>query len=104
MRAALGVGVAGGRGENSSGDLIVAFSTANPGAARDTGVVSPRMLANAAMTPLFYATVQATEEAIVNAMIAAPTMTGADGARIHGLPHGRLRAALTKYNRLAPRP
>jgi len=100
VRAALGVGVAGGRGENSSGDLIVAFSTANPGVSRDTGVVSPRMLSNDAMTPLFAATVDATEEAIVNAMVAARTMTGVDGARAYGIPHERLRAALRKYNRL----
>ena len=100
VRAALGVGAAGGRGENSSGDLVVAFSTANPGASRDSGVVSTRMLSNDAMTPLFYATVDATEEAIVNAMVAAQTMTGADGARAYGIPHERLRAALRKYNRL----
>jgi len=104
VRAALGVGVAGGRGENSSGDLIVAFSIANPGAARDTGVVTPRMLSNDAINPLFYATVQATEEAIVNAMVGAETMTGADGARAYGIPHERLRAALRKYNRLEERP
>ncbi len=104
VRAALGIGVAGGRGENSSGDLIVAFSTANPGASRDTGVVNPRVLANAAMNPLFWATVQATEEAIVNAMVAARTMTGADGSRSHGLPHDRLQAALKKYGRLESRP
>lgn len=104
VRAALGVGVTGGRGENSSGDLIVAFSTANAGVYTDTGVVSPKMLANDAMNPLFYATVQATEEAIVNAMIAAPTMTGADGVRAYGIPHDRLRAALRKYNRLAGAP
>ena len=103
VRAALGVGVAGGRGENSSGDLIVAFSTANPGARRDTGVVSPRMLSNDAMNPLFYATVQATEEAIMNAMVAAETMTGADGVRVYGIPHERLRGALRKYNRLEAR-
>lgn len=104
VRAALGIGVAGGRGENSSGDLIVAFSTANSGASRDTGIVSPRVLANAAMNPLFWATVQATEEAIVNAMVAARTMTGADGSRSHGLPHDRLQAALKKYGRLESRP
>lgn len=101
VRAALGVGAAGGRGENSSGDLIVAFSTANPGARKDTGVVAPRMLSNDAMNPLFYATVQATEEAIVNAMVASPTMTGADGVRAYGVPHERLREALRRFNRLA---
>ena len=104
VRAALGVGVAGGKGENSSGDLIIAFSTANPRTAVDTGLVRPQMLPNAGMNPLFYATVQATEEAIVNAMVAAETMTGANGIRVYALPHDRLRAALRKYNRLAEKP
>ncbi len=103
IRAALGVGVVGGKGENSSGDLIIAFSTANPGASQDTGLVKPVMLPNARMNPLFYATVQATEEAIVNAMVAADTMTGANGIRVFALPHDRLRAALRKYNRLEER-
>ena len=100
IRAALGVGVAGGKGENSSGDLIIAFSTANPRAAQDTGLVRLQMVPNDQINPLFYATTQATEEAIVNAMVAAETMTGVDGNRAYGLPHDRLRAALRKYNRL----
>ena len=58
------------------------------------------MIPNDLLNPLFYATVQATEEAIVNAMVAARTMTGADGVRVHALPHDRLRAAMKKYNRL----
>ena len=106
IRAALGVGVTGGKGENSSGDLMIAFSTANPRAAQDSGRVRLEMVPNDLINPLFYATVQATEEAIVNAMVAAPTMTGANGARVFGIPHDRLRAALRKYNRLnetAPR-
>ena len=106
IRAALGVGVTGGKGENSSGDLMIAFSTANPRAAQDSGRVRLEMVPNDVINPLFYATVQATEEAIVNAMVAAPTMTGANGARVFGIPHDRLRAALRKYNRLnetAPR-
>ena len=100
IRAALGVGVAGGKGENSSGDLIIAFSTANPRAAQDTGVKRVQMVPNDQINPLFYATTQATEEAIVNAMVAAETMTGVDGNRAYALPHDRLRAALKKYNRL----
>src|SRR6266480_3017734 len=100
VRAALGVGVTGGKGENSSGDLMIAFSTANPLAAQDTGVVRAQLLPNARMNPLFYATVQATEEAIANAMVAAETMTGANGVRVYALPHDRLRSALRKYNRL----
>jgi D-aminopeptidase len=104
VRAALGVGVAGGKGENSSGDIIIAFSTANPRAAQDTGLVRVQMLPNDRINPLFYATTQATEEAIVNAMVAAETMTGVDGNRAYGLPHDRLRAALRKYNRLVENP
>jgi D-aminopeptidase len=104
VRAALGVGVAGGKGENSSGDLIMAFSTANPGAAADAGMAHPEMLPNARMNPLFYATVQATEEAIVNAMVAAETMTGANGVRVYALPHDRLQSAMRKYNRLQGNP
>lgn len=104
VRAALGVGVVGGKGENSSGDLIIAFSTANARAAQDTGVARPEMLPNARMNPLFYATVQATEEAIVNAMVAADTMTGANGVRVYALPHDRLKTALRKYNRLVEKP
>jgi len=100
VRAALGVGVAGGKGENSSGDILIAFSTANPHAAQDSGRVHLEMGPNDLINPLFYATVQATEEAIANAMVGAQTMTGANGVRVYGIPHDRLRAALKKYNRL----
>jgi L-aminopeptidase/D-esterase-like protein len=99
-RAALGVGRMGGKGENSSGDIFVAFSTANPGAAADTGVARVAMLPNARVNPLFYATVQATEAAIVNAMLAAETMTGAGDVRVHALPRERLMAAMRKYRRV----
>jgi L-aminopeptidase/D-esterase-like protein len=98
-RASLGVGRMGGRGENSSGDIFVAFSTANARTAADTGVARLAMLPNARINPLFAATVQATEEAILNAMLAAETMTGADDVRVFALPHDRLLAALRKYNR-----
>jgi D-aminopeptidase len=100
-RAALGVGRLGGLGGNSSGDIFVAFSTANPGAAKPDANVTVTMLPNERITPLFEATVQATEEAIVNTMVAAQTMTGVNGLRVYALPHDRLRAALRKYNRLA---
>ena len=102
-RAALGVGRIGGLGENGSGDIFIAFSTANPAAAADTGLAALTMLPNDRINPLFEATVQATEEAIVNAMLAAKTMTGADSIRSYALPHDRLRAALRKYNRLVAR-
>jgi L-aminopeptidase/D-esterase-like protein len=99
-RAALGVGRLGGTGGNPSGDIFVAFSTANPGAARPDASISVTMLPNERIDPLFAATIQATEEAIVNAMVAAETMTGSNGMRVYALPHDRLRAALRKYNRL----
>jgi D-aminopeptidase len=98
-RASLGVGRMGGRGENSSGDIFVAFSTANARTVADTGVSRLEMLPNARINPLFVATVQATEEAIVNAMLAAETMTGADDVRVFALPRDRLMAALRKYGR-----
>ena len=98
-RVALGVGRVGGKGENSSGDIFLAFSTANAGAVapRDTARVT--MLANDRINPLFYATVQATEEAIVNSMLAAETMTGINDRRVHALPVDRLMAAMRKYGR-----
>src|SRR5881396_1243261 len=99
-RAALGVGRLGGTGGNTSGDIFVAFSTANPGAAKPDANVSVTMLPNERIDPLFAATIQATEEAIVNAMMAAETMTGINGRRVYALPHDRLRAVLRKYNRL----
>src|SRR2546425_16739 len=95
-----GVGRLGGLGGNPSGDIFVAFSTANPGAAKPDANVSVTMVPNERITPLFEATVQGTEEAIVNAMVAAETMTGVNGQRVYALPHDRLRAALRKYNRL----
>jgi len=102
-RASLAVGRMGGKGENSSGDIFIAFSTANPRTAADTGVVHTSMLPNARINPLFYATVHATEEAILNAMLAAETMTGADDLRLYALPHDRLLAAMRKYGRVPRR-
>jgi L-aminopeptidase/D-esterase-like protein len=99
-RVALGIGRTGGFGGNGSGDIFLAFSTANAGAAAASGVRAVDMLPNAAMNPLFRAAVQATEEAILNAMLAADTMTGADGLRIHALPHDRLLAAMRRYGRM----
>ena len=99
-RVSLGVGRMGGIGGNSSGDIFVAFSTANPKAAKAKGVEPVTMLPNDRINPIFQATVQATEEAIVNALLAARTMTGANGARVYALPEDRLLAALRKYGRL----
>ena len=99
-RAALGVARNGGVGGNGSGDIFIAFSTANPGAANQSQVVSLEMIPNSRITPIFSATVQATEEAIINAIVAAQTMTGRDGNTVYGLPHQRLQEVMKKYNRL----
>ena len=99
-RASLGIGVVGGRGENTSGDLFIAFSTANPENAKTEGVARVEMLPNERISPLFAATVSATEEAIVNSLVAAETMEGIDGNTVYALPHDRLRAVLKKYGRL----
>jgi len=99
-RVALGIGVMGGRGGNSSGDIFIALSTANPSAATSSGIVKVDMLPNERINPLFEATVSATEEAIVNALVAAETMTGRDGNTVHAIPHDRLKQILKKYNRL----
>ena len=100
-RVSLGIGVMGGRGENSSGDIFVAFSTANADeVSKGTGTAQVEMLPNERINALFAATVDATEEAIVNAMVAARTMTGASGNTVYALPHDRLREVLRRYNRL----
>jgi L-aminopeptidase/D-esterase-like protein len=100
-RVSLAVGVMGGRGEDSSGDIFIAFSTANPEASKFEGTAQLTMLPNERINPLFRATVEATEEAIVNALVAAETMKGINGNTVHALPHERLREVLRKYNRLA---
>lgn len=99
-RVGMGLGRLGSAAGNSSGDLFLAFSTANPGAARPDGTPALTMLPNDRINPLFLATIDATEEAVVNAMLAAHTMTGADGIRLFGLPGDRVVAALKKYNRM----
>jgi len=99
-RVPLGVARAGGTGTNSSGDIFIAFSTANPGAAASSGVTQLEMLPNELNTPFFEATIQAVEEAIVNALVAAETMTGINGNTVFALPHDRLIELLGKYRRL----
>jgi L-aminopeptidase/D-esterase-like protein len=102
QRVSLGIGVMGGRGENSSGDIFIAFSTANAAeASKDEGLANITMLPNERINRLFWATAQATEEAIVNAMVAAETMKGLNGNTAYALPHDRLREILKKYNRLS---
>lgn len=99
-RVGMGLGRLGSWAGNSSGDLFLAFSTANPGAASPQGTPSLTMLPNDRINPLFQATIDATEEAVVNAMLSAQTMTGADGIRLFGLPGDRVVATLRKYNRM----
>jgi L-aminopeptidase/D-esterase-like protein len=95
-RAALGLARTGGCAGNGSGDIMLAFSVANPGAAgSDLATVS--VLANARMTALFDAAIFATEEAILNALLAAETMTGCGGRTVHAIPHDRLREVLARH-------
>ena len=90
-RVPLGISRLGSNGEHYSGDIFLAFSTANPQVFRRAGVAGAQMLANDQMTPLFAATVQAMEEAVLNALVAARTLTGIHGNTAYGLPHDRLR-------------
>jgi len=99
-RVSLGLGRDGSFSGDGSGDIFIAFSTANPGAAEPKSVHQLTMLPNQRLNPIFLATVQATEEAVVNAMVAAKTMKGINGVEVIGLPHDRLREVLKKYNRL----
>ena len=99
-RATMGLARTGSSSGNYSGDIFLAFSTANLDAAKKP-VATLTMFSNDLMSPLFEATAQATEEAILNALVAAETMTGADGSISEALPHERLRAVMKKYNRLA---
>jgi D-aminopeptidase len=101
-RVSLGIGRAGSIAGNGSGDIFIAFSTANRAASDVDHVVDLKMVPNDKLDPLFAATVQATEEAIVNAMVAARDMTGIDAHHVRALPHDELRAVLAKYHRLVP--
>jgi D-aminopeptidase len=100
-RVSLGLGRNGSISSNGSGDIFIAFSTANSGSAATDHVVDLKMLPNDKLGPVFAATVQATEEAIINAMVAAETMTGIEDHKVIALPHDKLRAVLKKYNRLS---
>ena len=99
-RVSLGLGRDGSFSGDGSGDIFVAFSTANPRAASSKGSRQITMLPNEQLNPLFLATVQATEEAVINAMVAAETMKGINDFEVIALPHDRLREILKKYNRL----
>jgi D-aminopeptidase len=100
-RATMGLARTGSISGNGSGDIFIAFSTANAGAAAAKGATQVTMLPNESLNPVFEAVVQATEEAIVNAMVGAETMTGKGGARIYALPHEKLQEILKAHGRLA---
>jgi D-aminopeptidase len=106
QRSGLGLARTGGLGATSSGDLFIAFATGNRGlpagevAPELHGVIELRALVDTALDPLFEATVEATEEAIVNALVAAETMVGRDGITAHRLPHDRLVEVMERYGRL----
>jgi D-aminopeptidase len=99
-KVSLGLGRDGSYSGDGSGDIFLAFSTANPGAVGSGGLRQLSMLPNDSLDPIFLATVQATEEAVVNAMIAAETMTGINQHTVIALPHDRLREVLARHDRL----
>jgi L-aminopeptidase/D-esterase-like protein len=101
-RATMGLARTGSTSGNGSGDLFLAFSTANAHAAAATQPAKVDMLPNDAMNPVFEGVVQATEEAIANALVAAETMTGYQGHTVTALPHDRLEEVLRQYNRRQP--
>ena len=99
-RVPMGVGKVGGYGSDGSGDIFIAFSTANSNVAFSDGTVNVEMLPNWMISPLFEATVQAVEEAIVNTLVAAETMEGINNNKVWALPHDRLIQIMKKYNRI----
>ena len=100
QRVSLGIGIVGGQGTNGSGDIFIAFSTANPSAFQRNSFTKVDELPNDLMNPLFEATIQATEEAIINAMVAAETMEGINGNKSYALPHKLVIDILKKYSRI----
>ena len=100
QRVPIGIGNVGGRGSNGSGDIFLSFSTANPGAFDREETTKVNTLSNDQMTPFFEATAQAVEEAIINAMVAAETLSGINGNKVYALPHDLLIQVLRDYNRL----
>ena len=100
QRIPLGVGLVGGRGSNGSGDIFLAFSTANENAFDRDNTTIVKTFSNDLITPFFEATVQVVEEAIINAMVAAETMEGINGNKVYALPHDLLIDVLKKYNRI----
>ena len=100
QRIPLGVGRTGGIGGNGSGDIFIAFSTANPHAFSNTENRQVETIPNDRINPLLTATIEATEEAIVNALFAGQTLTGINGNTVHGMPKEAVIKILKKYNRL----
>ena len=103
-RAGLGLARMGATSSNYSGDIFIAFSTANPATAASNAESSVRMLANQALDPIFSAVVSSVEEAIANALVGATTMTGYQGHKVEALPHAAIQDALRKHSLLAPAP
>jgi L-aminopeptidase/D-esterase-like protein len=103
-RVPLGIARVGGNGDNWSGDIFIAFSTAPLGKDDPSGIRQVGMYANEKMDDLFEAVIQATEEAILNALVAAETMTGIDGHTVHAIPIDRLQQVMQKYNRFVEPP
>ena len=99
-RVPIGIGKVGGRGENGSGDIFIAFSTANPKAFQREAFTTLNEMPNDLINPLFEATVQAVEEAIINAMVGAETMEGINGNKAYGIPHQSVIKVLKKYDRI----
>ena len=99
-RVPLGIGKTGGYGTNGSGDIFIAFSTANSESFQRNEFSEADMLPNDLISPLFEATVQAVEEAIINAMVAAETMQGIHGNKSYAIPHDLLIEILKKYHRI----
>ena len=99
-RATMGIARTGSYASNGSGDIFIAFSTANAGAWDREKAASVKSLSNDSMSSLFRATVEATEEAVLNALVAARTMEGINGNTAYALPHDRLQNVLRKYGRL----
>ena len=96
----MGIAKVGGYASNGSGDIFIAFSTANSEVSNREEKQKLEMLPNDQMSSLFLATVQATEEAIINALIAADTMIGINGITVYSIPHDRLIEVLKKYHRM----
>lgn len=100
QRVSIGIGKLGGIGANGSGDIFIAFSTANQDAYIREGKTTVETISNDWMNDVFEATIQAVEEAVINAMIAAETMEGNNGNKVYALPHEKLIEIMKKYNRI----